>query len=77
MLDGNYSDDYLELHGRLRIALDVLEQIAPPTFEAAFDLLATYVPGIPPGRDDELAAQFRKVVHAIEESKERKGTIAV
>ncbi len=73
MPDDNHSDDnFLELRGRLLIALEVLEQIAPPSFEAAFDLLATHVPGIPTDRDDELAARFRKVVHAIEQSKDRK-----
>ncbi len=67
MPDGNH----FELRQRLLDALDVLEHTAPPSFEAAFDLLATYLPRVPPARDAHLAERFRRVIALIRASKDQ------
>ncbi len=54
-----------ETRARLLDALDVLEHTQPPSFEAAFALLASYVPGLPPARDEYLAYHFRRVIALI------------
>ncbi len=55
----------LETRARLLDALDVLEHTQPPSFEAAFALLAAYVPGLSPARDEYLARHFRRVIARI------------
>ncbi len=56
-------------------ALDVLEQNPPASFEAAFDLLAMYLPGNHPERDTLLAARFREVIALIQASKGGRRTL--
>ncbi len=56
--------DY-ETRARLLDALDVLEHTQPASFEAAFALLASFVPGLPPVRDEPLAHHFRRVIALI------------
>ncbi len=57
------------LRERLMDALDVLEKSRPTSFEAAFELLATYLPGNRPQQDEQLASRFRDVIASIQASK--------
>ncbi len=60
-----------EVRARLLDALDVLEHTQPASFEAAFALLAAYVPGLPPIKDEHLAQHFHRVIALILAAKER------
>jgi hypothetical protein len=57
-----------ELRDRLLNALAAIELTRPPSFRAAFDFLAIYLPGIRPVHDAELASAFRRVISAVEEA---------
>ncbi len=60
-----------ELRERLLDALEALEGSQPTSFEAAFEFLAVYLPGLPPAQDQDLAVRFRRAIEATEVSKDR------